>query len=126
VSKPKPPRAAKCKTCGADIYWATDVSTARACPIDVAPVVGANVLLAIDASGAIKSRVLRKDEQYSRACLVYDANKYTHRRCDCCVSWLATPGFPRLIGEWGAGGLPAAIRDELERADGWIFVEVRG
>jgi len=62
VSKPKPPRAAKCKTCGADIYWATDVSTARACPIDVAPVAGANVLLAIDASGAIKSRVLGKGE----------------------------------------------------------------
>jgi len=68
---------------------------------------------------------IHKGEQYSRACLVYDANKYTHRRCDCCVSWLATPGFPRLIGEWGAVSLPAAIRDELERADGWIFVEVR-
>jgi len=69
---------------------------------------------------------IHKGETYRRACLVYDASKYTWRRCDCCASWLATPGLLRLIGEWGAGGLPAAIRDELERADGWIFVEVRG
>lgn len=67
MTKNKPPRAAKCKTCGADIYWATDVNTGKLAPIDVAAVAGANVLLVVSLGGEIKCRVLKKGEDAGSA-----------------------------------------------------------
>lgn len=59
----KKPKTAKCKTCGADIYWATDVHTSNAAPIDAAPVAGGNVILTFnEATGAMKCMVLGKGE----------------------------------------------------------------
>lgn len=60
---PAKPRAGKCRTCGADIYWATSIETGKIAPIDVATVAGGNVLLTYSQeTGMIKYRVLGKGE----------------------------------------------------------------
>lgn len=60
---PAKPRAGKCKTCGADIYWAISIETGKLAPIDVATVSGGNVLLTYSqGTGMIKYRVLGKGE----------------------------------------------------------------
>ena len=57
------PKISKCPSCGADIYWATNVTTGNAMPVSVAVVAGGNVILTINkATGAIKCDVLGKGE----------------------------------------------------------------
>lgn len=59
----KKPKVSKCPSCGADIYWATHITTGDTMPVSVAVVAGGNVILTFNAAtGAIKCAVLKKGE----------------------------------------------------------------